>query len=89
MFFRKHVYPLNKITNIFIFTEKVLENLEHTEIILQLRHTKFLRNMQHTQELYWNNQKKFKVNLNNLSKMKYDQNQYLILLKNYQMDTFS
>lgn len=58
VFRRKHVYPLNKITNISIFTEKVLENLKHTEIILQLRCTKFLRKKQHTQELYWNNPKK-------------------------------
>lgn len=39
------------MTNIAIFTEKVLENAKHKEIILRLRRTKVLRNEQHTQEL--------------------------------------
>lgn len=64
VFYRKHVYHFNEITNISIFTEKVLENLKTTEVNLQARCTKFLRNMQHTEKLYWNNlnkvQSKFK-----------------------------
>lgn len=63
VFYRKHVYHFNEITNISIFTEKVLENLKNTEVTLQPRCTKFLRNMQHTEKLYWNNLNKVQSKL--------------------------